>query len=110
MGVQKELEDRLKPSQQLQDSLYQAKDGLPVPPDPIKNALDAFAKQALGDIGEHTLIAESLTVPTSHEACHAHILAAIPKVVHLAHLSLRVSTLHIGTDCQYPRALCQAWS
>lgn len=66
MGVQKELENRLKPSQQLQDSLYQAKDGLPVPPDPIKNALDAFAKQALGDIGEHTLIAGLLTVLTSH--------------------------------------------
>ena len=51
MGVQQELEARLKPPQELQDTLYEAKDGLPVPPDPIKAALDAFAKQALGDIG-----------------------------------------------------------
>ena len=51
-GVQKELEARLQPPQDLQDTLYKAKDGLPVPPDPVKSALDAFAKQALGNIGE----------------------------------------------------------
>lgn len=50
-GVQLELEARLKPPQDLQDTLYKAKDGLPVPPDPVESALDAFAKQALGDIG-----------------------------------------------------------
>lgn len=52
LGVQQELETRLQPPQELQDTLYQAKDGLPVPSDPIKNALDAFAQQALGDLGE----------------------------------------------------------
>ena len=51
VGVQQELEVRLKPPQELQDGLYAAKDSLPVPPDPIRNALDAFAKKALGDIG-----------------------------------------------------------
>ena len=53
LGVQQALEARLKPPQQVQDALYSAKDGLPVPPDPIKKALDAFAQQALGDLGEH---------------------------------------------------------
>ena len=51
VGVQQELETRLQPPQDLQDTLYKAKDGLPVPPDPVKSALDAFAKQALGNIG-----------------------------------------------------------
>ena len=51
MGVQQELEARLQPPQELQDTLYEAKDGLPAPPDPVKAALDAFAKQALGDLG-----------------------------------------------------------
>ena len=51
VGVQLELEARLKPPQDLQDTLYKAKDGLPVPPDPVKSALDAFAKQALDDLG-----------------------------------------------------------
>ncbi|CAL5224118.1 g6750 [Coccomyxa viridis] len=50
VGVQQELEARLQPPQDLQDTLYKAKDGLPVPPDPVKSALDAFAKQALGNI------------------------------------------------------------
>ena len=53
VGVQQELEARLKPPQGLQDGLYAAKDSLPVPSDPIRNALDAFAKKALGDIGRH---------------------------------------------------------
>ena len=51
VGVQQELEARLQPPKDLQDTLYKAKDGLPVPPDPVKSALDAFAKQALGNIG-----------------------------------------------------------
>ena len=53
--VQLELEARLQPPQDLQDTLYKAKDGFPAPPDPIKSALDAFAKQALGDLGGRDL-------------------------------------------------------
>ena len=52
LEVQQRLEARLKPPQQVQDALYSAKDGLPAPPDPIKKALDAFAQQALGELGE----------------------------------------------------------
>jgi hypothetical protein len=53
LGVQQQLQAGLKPPQQVQEALYSAKDGLPVPPDPIKNALDALAEQALDELGEH---------------------------------------------------------
>ena len=76
MGVQQELEARLKPPQELRDGLYAAKDSLPVPPDPIRNAMDAFAKKALDDIGRplpplHSLCGSPLLLCAVHFACQA---------------------------------------
>ena len=78
VGVQQELEARLKPPQELQDGLYAAKGSLPVPPDPIRNALDAFAKKALGDIGRHlpplySQCWSSMLLCATLSACQAHM-------------------------------------
>ena len=83
VGVQQELEARLKPPQELQDGLYAAKDSLPVPSDPIRNALDAFAKKALGDIGRHLppLLSQCgfscLSIQPLQHVRHGHLSSAL---------------------------------